>query len=179
MNPKDCAYLVHNYIIGKSWVYKKPKSYESLHPIKQFQILLSKDENVQMMLGLGLERDRHVIRRAFIKAVKPILLFKKWKNGCRVVVQDKYGQKYLFTDDPAKYAKLAIAHGIPDGIGSYRVQLRCSLPWLSPEQSCRFFERFSGRYRDDYQGKYEEVYMATPRGVPGPDTVYPPDIPLQ
>lgn len=178
MNPKNCAYLVVHYIIGKSWVFKKPKSYESLHPIRNLQRLLADDENVQNMLGLPLERDRLVIRRAFIKAVKPILLFKKWKNGCRVVIQDKYGQKYLFTTDPEKYAKLAIAHGIPDGIGSYRVQLRCALPWLSPEMSCRFFERGSNRYRNDYQGKYEDVRMATPRGVIGPDTVYPPEIPI-
>jgi len=178
MNPKNCAYLVVNYIVGKSWVFKKPKSYESLHQIKDIGRRLADDENVQMMLGLGLERDRHVFRRAFIKAVKPILLFKKWKNGCRVLVQDKYGQKYLFTTDPEKYAKLAIAHGVPEGIGSYRVQLRCSLPWLSPEMSCRFFVRFSGRYRNDYQGKYEEVLMTTPRGAIGPDTVYPPEIVL-
>lgn len=173
MNEKDCAYLVYNYIIGQSWVYGTPKSYTMRNRVRDLQSQLAEDVDAREMLGLIMEYDRMVIRRAFIKAVKPVLLFKKWKNGCRVRVLDRYGQTYLLTEDPVKYAKLAIAHGIPATIGNYRVQLRCSMPWVSPDRAEMFFSTFTSRYRNEHKGKYMKMDFVPRLDLVGPDTVDP------
>lgn len=169
MKKEHVEYLVKKFIIGKAWTWQKPGSADSFGSIDRLQRSLGEDWDAREMLGMLREHDNLVLRRAFIKAIKPVLIFKRWKNGCRVQVQDKYGTKYLITEDPAKYNKLAIAHGIPDGIGKYRVQLRCSMPWMKPETAVTAFFSFEAdRCREGHRSKYNDRrYQPFRKDYPG------------